>query len=303
MTDKTTTTTIPAGWKLVPRNPTEAMISAGLKTPICSVDPNSFARSAAFCQHQGMVEAAPAAPSPAPAAPSAAKTDAMTTCVTCQGFGSHAHPDDPHPLPCPDCNGSGAQPAQPDVGPNIAVQDVAQQVESRVNERGGEAAVDDIVALTIEVLWEMQRAAPAQPAQDSLTETAKETERHPNLTAFLRHLWRGAELRRLSVEDEFRDLYDDAIAGKLEARDLAALAVNEVRQSVDDPVDGLETLFKAIMADLSAARAAQPVVEVVEALRIAYDRLETIAAEDGRVGAIADLVRAYDAALRSGEGR
>lgn len=37
---------------------------------------------------------------------------------------------------------------------------------------------------------------------------------------------------------------------------------------------------------------------LVEAVRSAYDRLDTIAAEDGRVGAIADLVRAY-AALRT----
>lgn len=70
---ETTTTTIPAGWKLVPRVPTERMISAGLSARITSVDPGSFARSAAFCQYQGMVEAAPAAPSPAPAAPSAAQ--------------------------------------------------------------------------------------------------------------------------------------------------------------------------------------------------------------------------------------
>jgi hypothetical protein len=62
------------------------------------------------------------------------------------------------------------QTAQPDVGPNVAVQDVAEQVERRVNERGGEAAVDDIVALTIEVLWEMQRAQPAQGG--SVTEAA-----------------------------------------------------------------------------------------------------------------------------------
>ena len=48
-----------------------------------------------------------------------------------------------------------------DVGPNVAVQDVIEQVERRINERGGETAADDIVALTIEVLWQKQRAAPA----------------------------------------------------------------------------------------------------------------------------------------------
>ncbi|HYF89017.1 DUF551 domain-containing protein [Azospirillum sp.] len=45
---------------------------------------------------------------PAPSASPAASTEALTTCVTCQGFGSRAHPDDPHPLPCPDCDGSGS---------------------------------------------------------------------------------------------------------------------------------------------------------------------------------------------------
>ena len=104
---------------------------------------------------------------------------------------------------------------------------------------------------------------------NSLTATANAPEFHPNLTAFLRHLWRGAELNRLSVEDEFRDLYDAALAGKLEASQLAVLAVNEVRQSVDDPVDGLETLFKAIMADLSSACAVSPtnVVDIIERLK------------------------------------
>ena len=34
---------------------------------------------------------------------------------------------------------------------------------------------------------------------------------------------------------------------------------------------------------------------LIEAVSAAYDRLDTIAAEDGRVGAIADLVRSYDA--------
>ncbi|QCG93904.1 hypothetical protein E6C67_08110 [Azospirillum sp. TSA2s] len=68
-------------------------------------------------------------------------------------------------------------------------------------------------------------------------------------------------------------------------------------------LDATSPLTLGDLRALSAARAAQPVGEVVEALRIAYDRLDTIAAEDGRVGVIADLVRAYDAALRSGEGR
>ncbi len=113
-------------------------------------------------------------------------------------------------------------------------------------------------------------AAPsaAQPDVDDERDLSKAAgaERHPNLTTFLRHLWRGAERHRLSVEDEFRDLYDDALAGNLEARQLAVLAVNEVRQSIDDPVDGLETLFKAIMADLSAARASAPAAPEVPIL-------------------------------------
>lgn len=71
------------------------------------------------------------------------------------GFLPELPPTHWQPLPA----APGAQPAQPDVGPNIAVQDVAEQVERRVNERGGEATVDEIAALTIEVLWEMQRAA------------------------------------------------------------------------------------------------------------------------------------------------
>ncbi|KAA1057202.1 hypothetical protein [Azospirillum argentinense] len=47
----------------------------------------------------------------------------------------------------------------PAITDDVAVQSVAEQVERRVNERGGEAELDEIVALTIEVLWEGQRAA------------------------------------------------------------------------------------------------------------------------------------------------
>ncbi|WP_137104380.1 hypothetical protein [Azospirillum argentinense] len=60
----------------------------------------------------------------------------------------------------------------------------------------------------------------------------------------------------LSAEDDFRELYDAALAGKLEAGQLARLAVDEVRNSTDDPVDGLTVLFNALLTD--AALTAQP---------------------------------------------
>lgn len=93
-----------------------------------------------------------AAPSPAPAALSAAQPDAMTTCITCQGFGSRAHPDDPHPLPCPDCDGTGAQPAQ----------------GGSVSEAAAEIDEDDIAAL---MAWKYAcTTRQASPDRDTMTE-------------------------------------------------------------------------------------------------------------------------------------
>ncbi|NUB17345.1 hypothetical protein GAY28_36655 [Azospirillum brasilense] len=100
-------------------------------------------------------------------------------------------------------------------------------------------------------------------------------DRHPNLTVFLNRLWRGAKSMNLSAEDDFRELYDAALDGKLEAGHLARLAVDEVRNSTDDPVDGLTVLFNALLADAALTPQPDPLGKVRQAIADYHYALDT----------------------------
>jgi len=115
-------------------------------------------------------------------------------------------------------------------------------------------------------------------AARAVASTPEWKDRHPNLTTFMGRLWRGAKSMDLSAEDDFRELYDAALDGKLEASHLARLAVDEVRNSTDDPIVGLTVLFTALLADAAPAPTAQqadPLGKVRQAIADYHYALDT----------------------------
>jgi hypothetical protein len=144
-----------------------------------------------------------------------------------------------------------------DVGPNVAVQDVAEQVERRINERGGEAAADEIVALTIEVLWEMLRATPPT-ASDTIT--AAEAAHAQGRDAFAAW-WNAADRdQRLQVVDGARHL-------------LAALAASPAGwRSMDSaPKDGTEIILTNGVSVSAGVWISDAEMRVIEQASCDYD--------------------------------
>ncbi|MBP2301524.1 hypothetical protein [Azospirillum picis] len=202
--------------------------------------------------------------------------------------------------------------AQPEAPPLAKLLSLAARVEEKVNAEGGDATVSRIVALTVTAINEASRQEGGDPDDERgvsklCMDLLREMHDAPTMAAGYELLADFTEHAGLGTPVALQPAQGGSVSEVAKRIAWAYwLSLDTLRPDADRDRAWDHLTDAAKQAWLAAARASAPAAPevVMDALRIAYARLDTIAAEDGRVGAIADLVRTYDAALRAaGEGK